>query len=157
MCYSPHFLSFHTPLEDDPDTTVTAVPAPQQTPSNQPPSGCKCCLILPCQHISNCPSTDWRMLLNNFLQINGGTRRLQYIDVVSGPAQQQTWHSTVYGKSEVPLCDVCSDLSLVDDIPYSQGYAGDKGKARENAARNCYMIVRSPPINPSHDPQTQSH
>lgn len=40
------------------------------------------------------------------------------------------------------MCDVCLGLLLVDDVPYAQGYAGDKGEARENAARNCYTILR---------------
>ena len=81
------------------------------------------------------------MQLNNFLQVNGGTRRLQYVDVASGPAHRPTWHCTVYSRSEIPPCHVYLDLSLVDDVPYAQGYAGDKGEARENAARNCYQIL----------------
>ena len=81
------------------------------------------------------------MQLNNFLQVNGGTRRLQYVDVASGPAHRPTWHCTVYSESGVSPCDVCLDFFLVDDVPYAQGYAGDKSEARENAARNCYMIM----------------
>ena len=37
---------------------------------------------------------------------------------------------------------MCLDLFLVDGVPYAQGLAGDKGEAREEAARNCYMILR---------------
>lgn len=42
--------------------------------------------------------SDWRMQLNNFLQVNGGTARLQYVDVVSGPTQEPIWHSTAYSR-----------------------------------------------------------
>ena len=38
------------------------------------------------------------MQLNNFLQVNGGTARLQYIDVVSGPTQEPIWHSAAYSR-----------------------------------------------------------
>ena len=82
------------------------------------------------------------MQLVNFLQVNGGSGRLQYVDVASGPAHRPTWHCTAYSKSGVPPCSTFSDLSSVDGIPYAQGYAGDKGKARENASRNCIMILR---------------
>ena len=30
----------------------------------------------------------------------------------------------------------------VDGVPYAEGRGGEKGEARENAARNCYMILR---------------
>lgn len=35
-----------------------------------------------------------------------------------------------------------TSLSSVDDVPYAQGHGGEKGEARENAAQNCYMILR---------------
>jgi len=81
------------------------------------------------------------MRLNNFLQVNGGTRRLQYVDVSVGPAHRPTWSSTVYSESEVAPGDACLDVSLVDGVPYAEGRGGEKGEARENAARNCYAIL----------------
>lgn len=41
------------------------------------------------------------------------------------------------------LFDVCLYVSLVDGIPYAQGTGSEKGEAREAAARNCYMLLRS--------------
>lgn len=97
-------------------------------------------------HLDNTrPTTsilDWRMQLNNFLQVNGGAARLKYIEVVSGPAHKPVWRCTAYSKFESPPCDVCLDFSLVDDVPYAEGSGGEKGEARENAARNCYLILR---------------
>lgn len=81
------------------------------------------------------------MQLNNFLQVNGGTGRLQYVDVVSGPAHQPTWHCTAYSKSGVPSHYVYLDLPLVDGVPYAEGRGREKGEARENAARSCYTIL----------------
>ena len=40
-----------------------------------------------------------------------------------------------------PLSTVRLDLPLVDGVPYAEGRGGEKGEARENAARNCYMIL----------------
>lgn len=37
--------------------------------------------------------------------------------------------------------DVCLHLSLVDGVPYAAGTGNEKGEARENAARNCYLIL----------------
>ena len=57
-----------------------------------------------CRHCNTCPTSsvlDWRMQLNNFLQVNGGTTRLQYLDVPSGPAHKPTWHCTAYSKYDV--------------------------------------------------------
>jgi hypothetical protein len=81
------------------------------------------------------------MQLNNFLQVNGGTGRLQYVDVVSGPAHRPTWHCTIYSKSDVPQYRVCLSLSSVDSVPYAEGRGREKGEARENAAQSCYMIL----------------
>jgi len=82
------------------------------------------------------------MQLNNFLQVNGGTARLQYMEVVSGPAHKPVWHCTAYSKSEASPYGVCLDFALVDGVPYAEGRGGEKGEARENAARNCYLILR---------------
>lgn len=45
---------------------------------------------------------DWRMRLNNYLQVNGGAKRLHYVDIASGSAHKLTWSSTAYSKSDVP-------------------------------------------------------
>ena len=81
------------------------------------------------------------MQLNNFLQVNGGTQRLQYVDNASGPAHRPTWHCTIYSESDVPQCRICLDPPSVDGVPYAEGRGGGRGEARENAAQNCYMIL----------------
>ena len=61
---------------------------------------------------NRCSTTSilgYRMQLNNYLQLNGGTSRLQYVDVASGPAHKPTWHCTIYGGSEGPGCCACLD------------------------------------------------
>lgn len=40
------------------------------------------------------------------------------------------------------LCGVSSYIFPVDGVPYASGTGTEKGEARENAARNCYMILR---------------
>ena len=86
-------------------------------------------------------ASNWRTRLNNFLMHNGGTERLKYMYKPIGPAHQPTWHCTAYSKSDVPLCDVCLELSLVDGIPYPDGQNRVKRLACENAAGNCYMAL----------------
>lgn len=82
------------------------------------------------------------MQLNNFLQVNGGTTRLQYLDVPSGPAHKPTWHCTTYSKSDDLFpCGVRLSLSSVDGVPYADGTGNEKGEARENAAQKCYLIL----------------
>jgi hypothetical protein len=49
---------------------------------------------------------NWRTKLNNFFMHNGGTARLRYVYNVTGPSHQPTWHCTVHGKPDVPLCDI---------------------------------------------------
>ena len=74
-------------------------------------------------HLSNpLPTTfisDWRMQLNNFLQVNGGVGRLRYVDLPSGPAHKPTWHCTTYSKSPLTLCGAHSDIrqSMVSLMP----------------------------------------
>lgn len=82
------------------------------------------------------------MQLNNFLQVNGGTHRLQYVDIVSGPEDTATWTSTAYSKFAVLSCSLCLDFLLVDGIPYSNGHGETRGAAREEAAYNCYTVMR---------------
>lgn len=84
---------------------------------------------------------DWRMQLNNFLQVNGGTGRLRYVDLASGPAHKPTWHCTAYSESEVLPRHVYLDLPIVDGVPYAEGRGGEKGEAREAAAYNCFRIL----------------
>jgi hypothetical protein len=82
------------------------------------------------------------MQLNNFLQVNGGTTRLQYLDVPSGPAHKPTWHCTAYSKFDDLLhCGAHLYASSVDGVPYADGTGNEKGEARENAARQCYLIL----------------
>jgi hypothetical protein len=86
---------------------------------------------------------DWRMQLNNYLQVNGGTTRLQYMDVASGPAHKPTWHCTAYSESSLlPLWRLLRRV-LVDGVPYASGTSLEKGEAREIAAHGCYEILRS--------------
>jgi len=86
-------------------------------------------------------SIVYRERLNHFLQANGGTGRLKYVDVVNGPPHKAIWNCTVYSKSDVPYYHTCLDLPLVDDVPYAEGHGRAKREARENAAQNCYMIL----------------
>ena len=85
------------------------------------------------------------MQLKNFLQANGGIERLQYIGIVSGPPHRPTWASTAYSRSDVAPYGTCLHLPLVDGIPYSEGHSGEKGEAHENAARDCYLTLRTRP------------
>jgi len=136
-------LSLDPPADKSPDSTTqsTTVSIPSETqhretdrmplPRPSPPNP---------QRRSG-PTEHWRGVLNNYLQVNGGTGRLRYVDAASGPAHQPTWNCTVYSKSDVPYHHVCLDLPLVDGAPYAEGRGRDKGEARENAARNCYMIL----------------
>ena len=137
-------LSLDPPADKSPDSTTqsTTAPIPSEIqrretdrmplPRPSPPNP---------QRGSG--SIGYRGLLNNFLQSNGGTGRLRYVDATSGPAHQPTWNCTAYSKSGVPCHRVCLDLPLVDGVPYAEGRGRDKGEARENAARNCYMILSS--------------
>ena len=81
------------------------------------------------------------MQLNNFLQVNGGTHRLQYVEVVSGPAHKPTWACTAYSESNVLQHRVYLGLSSVEGVPYAEGRGKEKGEARENAARACLAIL----------------
>ena len=78
--------------------------------SSQTPIDRKRRLTLPCNRCSTVSILDWRMQLNNFLQVNGGTARLQYVEIVNGPAHKPTWHCTAYSESGAPQCRVCSGL-----------------------------------------------
>lgn len=80
--------------------------------------------------------------LNNFLMDNGKTAHLQYTYSTTGPPHKPTWHCIAYSKSGIPLCGVCLELSLVDNIPYAIGHGKAKHKACENAAANCYAVLR---------------
>ena len=48
------------------------------------------------------PILGWRLELNNLLQVSGGSNRLHYVDIASGPAHRPTWSSTAHSKSDVP-------------------------------------------------------
>ena len=83
----------------------------------------------------------WRVQLNNFLQVNGGTHRLQYVEVAGGPAHEPAWHCTVYSESTVLQHRIYLGLSSVDSVPYAKGRGSEKGDARERAARACLAIL----------------
>ena len=73
---------------------------------------------------------------------NGGTARLQYMYKTTGPSHQPTWCCTAYSKFDVHLCGVRLELSLVDGTPLAIGHSGVKRLACENAAGNCYLVLR---------------
>ena len=107
--HSPITITSHSPSHFSTDTRTATEPCfltllsslsclcPTRPPLTVSAVRCRCCNTCPAISI-----LDWRMQLNNFLEVNGGTTRLQYVDVPSGPVHKLTWHCTIYSEFNVP-------------------------------------------------------
>lgn len=81
--------------------------------------------------------TDWRMQLNNYLQVNGGTRMLEWEVYSVGPPHNLQWTAITYSMCyfTYALISELTSYYIVRGIEYARCVGSKQGQTMETAAR----------------------
>jgi hypothetical protein len=88
-----------------------------------------------------------QMQLNNYFQVCGGNRRLEWRFWSEGPDHSRVWHAIFYSTSELLpfLFSFFNKLAVcaVDGIAFGEGSGHTKEQAREAAAQTTLAALQA--------------